>query len=121
MGGSGGGQTVGQGMSFVWVSQAGCRDFVCVCVGGGGCLSVGQDMNVAWMSQAGYRDGGGGGEGGALCRSGHECCVGVTGRLSRWGGCGGGYLCLGQGMCIVCHRQAIKICVGGGGGCREVL
>ena len=47
-------------------------------------------MSVVWVSQAGCRGG------------------------------GGGCFCLGQGMCLVCHRQAIEICWGwgwwGGGG-----
>ena len=52
-----------------------------------GCLCVGQGMSVVWVSQAGCRDGGerGGGVserlGLSLRRAGHECFVGVTGRL----------------------------------------
>ena len=68
-------------MSVVWVSLAGCRDGgVGLSLRDWGCLCVGQGMSIVWVSQAGCR--GGGRVGGlSLCRAGHKCYVGVTGRL----------------------------------------
>ena len=69
--------------------------------GGGGGLSVGQDMSVVWMSQAGFRDWGWGwGGGGCLCSAGHECCMDVTGRLLRLGWGEGGVSRAGHECCV---------------------
>ena len=84
-----------------------------------GRLSLFRAGHVYCVSQAGYKDlcgGRGWVQGGSVSKAGHECCVGVTGRLQKTWGEVCGCVCVGQSISVgvACRMWKTWGVMGGG-------